>query len=43
MTTSNVFNCDCVEYMRSLPDNAFDLAIADPPYGGANDPTFSPR
>jgi site-specific DNA-methyltransferase (adenine-specific) len=24
---------DCMELMRSLPDNAFALAIADPPYG----------
>ena len=24
---------DCMEYMRGLPDNAFDLAIVDPPYG----------
>lgn len=24
-----------MEYMRSLPDKAFQLAIADPPYGGA--------
>lgn len=24
---------DCMEYMRSLPDNAFDIAICDPPYG----------
>jgi site-specific DNA-methyltransferase (adenine-specific) len=24
---------DCMEYMRSLPDKAFDLAIVDPPYG----------
>lgn len=23
---------DCMEYMRSLPDNAFDLACVDPPY-----------
>lgn len=23
---------DCMDYMRSLPDNAFDLAIVDPPY-----------
>ena len=23
---------DCMEYMRGLPDNAFDLAITDPPY-----------
>lgn len=26
-------NIDCMEYMRDLPDNAFDLAIVDPPYG----------
>jgi len=24
---------DCMDYMRSLPDNAFELAIVDPPYG----------
>ena len=24
---------DCLEYMRTLPDKAFTLAIADPPYG----------
>ena len=28
-----ILNMDCMEYMRSLPDNAFDLAIVDPPYG----------
>lgn len=26
-------NIDCMEYMASLPDKAFDLAIVDPPYG----------
>lgn len=26
-------NMDCMEYMRGLDDNAFDLAIVDPPYG----------
>ena len=31
--TSDVMNIDCLEYMRSLPDKAFQLAIADPPYG----------
>ena len=31
--TSEVFNTDCLEYMRTLPDKAFALAIADPPYG----------
>lgn len=24
---------DCMDYMATLPDNAFDLAIVDPPYG----------
>ena len=24
---------DCMEYMKGLEDNAFDLAIVDPPYG----------
>lgn len=33
---SEVFNVDCIDFMRGLPDNAFDLAIADPPYGGGN-------
>lgn len=30
---SDVFNCDCVEYMSTLPDKYYSLAIADPPYG----------
>lgn len=30
---SEVYNIDCLEYMRTLPDKAFALAIADPPYG----------
>ena len=28
-----LLNIDCMEYMRTLPDKAFDLAIVDPPYG----------
>ena len=28
---------DCMEYMRSLPDNAFEIAVCDPPYGKGND------
>lgn len=24
---------DCMEYMRSIPDKFFELAIVDPPYG----------
>jgi site-specific DNA-methyltransferase (adenine-specific) len=31
-----LYNMDCMEYMKSLPDNAFDLAIVDPPYGLGN-------
>ena len=30
---NEAFNIDCMEYMRSLPDKAFDLAVCDPPYG----------
>lgn len=33
MPISEVYNCDCLQYMRSLPDKYFDLCIADPPYG----------
>ena len=34
-TMSNIMllNMDCMEYMETLPDKAFDLAIVDPPYG----------
>ena len=28
-----LMNMDCMDYMKSLPDNAFELAIVDPPYG----------
>lgn len=27
------YNIDCMEYMRDLPDKAFNLAVVDPPYG----------
>ena len=30
---SEVFNMDCIEGMKRYPDNYFDLAIVDPPYG----------
>lgn len=29
---SEIHNIDCMEYMRTLPDKAFDLALVDPPY-----------
>ena len=28
-----ILNIDCMEYMKGLADNAFDIAIVDPPYG----------
>lgn len=28
-----LLNIDCMAYMATQPDNAFDLAIVDPPYG----------
>lgn len=34
MPESIAYNVDCMEYMQTLPDNAFDLAVVDPPYGG---------
>lgn len=30
------YNMDCMEYMRDQPDNTFDLAVVDPPYGDGN-------
>lgn len=26
-----LYNCDCMEYMKDIPDNYYDLAIVDPP------------
>lgn len=32
--TDNAFiNCDCMEGLKKFPDNYFDLAVVDPPYG----------
>jgi site-specific DNA-methyltransferase (adenine-specific) len=36
-----LLNIDCMQYMATLPDKAFDLAIVDPPYGiGAGSVNF---
>jgi site-specific DNA-methyltransferase (adenine-specific) len=32
-----MLNCDCMDYMATLPDKAFELAIVDPPYGIGED------
>ena len=34
INTNVAYNMDCMEAMKQFPDNAFDLAVVDPPYGG---------
>jgi len=34
--STELLHIDCMEYMKGLKDNAFDLAIVDPPYGIGN-------
>tara|TARA_R110000868_G_scaffold189732_1_gene433252 strand:+ start:1808 stop:2440 length:633 start_codon:yes stop_codon:yes gene_type:complete len=31
--TINLYNTDCLQALREMPDNMYDLAICDPPYG----------
>jgi len=39
---SEVFNIDCMDALREAPDNHWDLAICDPPYGiGAGSEKFA--
>lgn len=33
MTQNIVYNIDCMDAMRKMPDKCFDLAAVDPPYG----------
>jgi site-specific DNA-methyltransferase (adenine-specific) len=33
------YNCDNIEFMKTKPDNYYDLAIVDPPYGIGQDET----
>lgn len=28
-----LYNCDCMEFMKDVPDKYYELAIIDPPYG----------
>lgn len=34
---NRVHRTDCMEFMKGLPDNSYDLAIVDPPYGIGKD------
>ncbi|HSH72362.1 MAG TPA: DNA methyltransferase [Methylophilaceae bacterium] len=38
-----MLNVDCMDYMASLPDLAFDLAIVDPPYSWNSGNSFTSR
>jgi len=33
MPLSEIFNEDCMEFMKRIPDKYYELAIVDPPYG----------
>jgi site-specific DNA-methyltransferase (adenine-specific) len=33
--TVTIYNCDCMELMKTFPDHYFELAQVDPPYGMA--------
>lgn len=33
MELNRIYNMDCLEYMKTLPDKCVDLCLTDPPYG----------
>ena len=35
------FNADCMDFLRACPDNAFNLAVVDPPYGDGSSQTVN--
>jgi site-specific DNA-methyltransferase (adenine-specific) len=34
--TIELHNCDCLDFMRTMPDKSVDAVITDPPYGDIN-------
>ena len=38
-----LIHMDCMDYMATLPDGAFDLAVVDPPYGIGGDSLHTAR
>jgi site-specific DNA-methyltransferase (adenine-specific) len=40
---ASLLHIDCMEYMATLPDKAFDLAIVDPPYAWNSGNAFTSR
>jgi len=41
--TSLALHIDCMEYMATVPNKHFDLAVVDPPYRDNNEPTIDMR
>ena len=39
----NLYNEDCLQAMKKMDDNSYDLAIVDPPYRDDNQPTIEMR
>ena len=39
----NLYNTDCMEFMKDKPDNYYDLAIVDPPYSHNSGNAFKSR
>ena len=33
MELNKIYNMDCLEFMKTLPDKCIDLVLTDPPYG----------
>lgn len=31
---NRLYNMDCMQGLKEIPDKFFDLAVVDPPYGG---------
>ena len=31
---NKLYNMDCMQGLKEIPDKFFDLAVVDPPYGG---------
>lgn len=40
---NRIYNMDCMEGMKQIPDKYFELAIVDPPYRDKNQPTKEMR
>lgn len=32
MELDKIYNCDCIEFMKSIPDNSIDFVLTDPPF-----------